>query len=79
MNHSTFTEAVDAFLDASKEWLTDLDAPAVVALRQIAITLDEEGVTAALANTFGVTYRHLRDSRGALEEVSEAEDFLNGL
>lgn len=79
MTYKTFTDAVDTFLEASKDTLTELDAPAVVALQQAAAELDAEGVTAALLNTFGVTYRHLRDSRGTQEEVSEAEHFLNDL
>lgn len=78
---SSFTKAVETFKKSAKEWLTDEDAPALVALEASAKALDVE-VTAALLNAYGTTYRSLLKKKPAQTEeadelsklLSEAED-----
>lgn len=52
-----FAESVEEFL-ASATWLGAEHAPAVIALRALAIELDRE-VTAALVAQFGLLHRSL--------------------
>lgn len=54
----TFTTATNAFMRASKGWLTAEHAPAVTTLKVLASQLDRE-VSAALVAQYGLTYRSL--------------------
>lgn len=74
----SLTESVETFLKEAT-WLTDVDQPMVTLLRGLAAEIDSNGMSAALANTLGVTYRSLLKSRGTSDDVTEAEDFLNNL
>ena len=75
---NTFEEAVETFLIASKEWLQDVDAPAVVGLQIMARQLDKR-FSAATAAQFNLAYRHLRkqapDGEG---DIDPLEALLNG-
>lgn len=55
----TFVEATETFIEASKGWLTDEDAPAVASLRIMAKQLDKR-FAAATAAQYNLAYRHLR-------------------
>ena len=73
-----FTEAVEKFEEAAY-WLSDEDAPALMALRMAAAELDMTGVQAALLNTFGVHYRNLMKKRPAAPSIpDELDELLDG-
>lgn len=70
-----FTEAVKVFL-AEADWLTASHAPAVAALKAVALELDRE-VTAALIAQFGVLHRSLLKERPKVEiEVDPLAELL---
>lgn len=58
----TFTSAVKDFEDASP-WLGPEHAPAVVALRAMALQLDGGDMAPALLGQFGLAFRALRKER----------------
>lgn len=60
-----FTASVEEFL-ANADWLNAQHAPAVAALKALAIELDRE-VTAALVAQFGVLHRSLLKERPKVE------------
>lgn len=75
---NSFVEAVETF-ETAATWLSDEDAPALMALRMAAEELDNNGVQAALLNTFGVHYRSLMKKRPAtLSEPDELDALLDG-
>ena len=51
----TFTDATNTFLNQATI-LGDSDIPLTVALKEVAKTLDESGVTATLVNQYRLTY-----------------------
>ena len=55
----TNEEALETFLIDSKEWLTDGDAPAIAALRQMARQLDKRFSAATMAQ-YGLFLRSLQ-------------------
>ena len=55
---NTNEEALETFLIDAKEWLTDADAPAVMALRQMAVQLDKRFSAATMAQ-YGLFLRAL--------------------
>jgi hypothetical protein len=66
-----FTTAVRRFKKSAKEWLTDDDYPAVVALEAMAQQLDTH-MTPALLSQYGLTYRNLL-SRKPVDTAAEDE------
>lgn len=74
---NTNVEALETFLIDSKEWLTDADAPAVMALKQMAAQLDKRFSAATMAQ-YGLFLRALAkkapDSEG---DVDPLEALLN--
>lgn len=56
--HSTFTEAVEAYLSLA-DYLTDEDAPMVTALVLVAKELDTNGISTRLLSDYGIAYRTL--------------------
>ena len=55
----TNEEALEAFLIDAKEWLSDGDAPAIMALRQMARQLDKKFSAATMAQ-YGLFLRALQ-------------------
>lgn len=77
-DYNTFTEAVEAFVEAA-DWLTDEDAPAVMAMKGAAAELDANGVQASLIAAYGVHYRSLLKKRPAdIGDVDELDQLLDG-
>lgn len=74
----TFTAATDRFL-AAAPWLTDEHAPAVIALRMLALELDTGKFQAATVSQYGLTYRSLLKAKPAdTGPVDGLEAFLAG-
>ena len=73
----TNEEALETFLIASKEWLKDEDAPAVMALRQMARQLDKRFSAATMAQ-YGLFLRALAKKAPTGEgDVDPLEALLN--
>lgn len=77
---TTYRAAVDAFIDAA-EWLSDVDLPGVMVLRNLADNLDAPGAApqAALLSQFTMTFRDLRnrapkEQGGSGDPLAEAMD-----
>lgn len=60
MSKETFVEATEGFLKVVDN-LGDGVLPLVVALRQMAKALDEDGVTATLVNQYRLTYLAIKE------------------
>ena len=76
---ANFAKSVETFVREA-DWLTEVDEPAITALREIAEELDTAGVSAALVNVFTVTHRALlKKGQKGTEDFDDDEDFLNGL
>lgn len=76
---ANFAKSVETFVKQA-DWLTEVDEPAITALREIAEELDSNGVTAALVNVFTVTHRALvKKGQKGTEGFDDDEDFLNDL
>lgn len=55
----TYSEAMQRFLTAADDWLSDDDLPAIVTLVQLAEQLDTGGAAPAVVAQFGLAYRNL--------------------
>ena len=76
MTAQSLTDATETFLADAESWLTDADAPAVASLRMMAKALDAE-YSAALSNSYGLTYRSLLKRQPAeVPEVDPLEALL---
>lgn len=68
---TTFSEAVEAYLEANKGYPKSLE-PMVTGLRQLAAVLDRK-FSAAVYAQYGLTYRHLHKHLGSEVEIDEVE------
>lgn len=73
----SLVEATEEFLKDAEAWLTPADAPAIASLRMMARALDAE-YSAALSNSYGLTYRSLlkRQPAASVEEVDPLDELI---
>lgn len=69
----SFTAAAKKFLD-SADWLTDLDEPMVVALKNAGEELDAEGVQAALLTQYRMCFKELMERKPTGDETEELDE-----
>lgn len=75
VDKKTFTESVEAWIEANDDWLTDDDLPDVTALRQMAKALDAE-MTATMLSQYGLFLRALKKRKPAVFDEDELESLL---